>query len=245
MKPSALTVCLAALLMIAQALHAQQTHVDRVVAAHYPPLMIDGAPGRPGYAIDVLQEAARRAGRSIDLQFLPFQRAVHEILTDDATLMPALFKGKAHDDQILWVVEYHRTGLSFASLSNRVDTIEQARDLSAIVVERGTTSEQVLSQLGFDNLQYTRSPQASANMLASGRADAWLLTEDMMRMTWSMLDMDTALSVGSSIRDIPVFLVASPALPDDTRRAYQTAINAMRNDGTLARLLQRYQASAH
>ncbi|APX11951.1 substrate-binding periplasmic protein [Tateyamaria omphalii] len=219
---------------------AQQPTVDQVVASHYPPLMIEGDEARPGYSVDVLREAARRAGRQIDLQFLPFQRAVHEVLTGKATLMPALFKGKTHDDQILWVTEFHRTSLNFASISGRIDTLDDARALPSIVVERGTTSENILAQLGFGNVHSTRSPEASANMLATGRADAWLLTDDMMRMTWGMLDMETPLSIGDTIRDIPVFIVASPTLPDDTRRAYLTAIDAMRADGTLERLLRRY-----
>ncbi|WP_189799413.1 ABC transporter substrate-binding protein [Tateyamaria sp. syn59] len=217
-----------------------QPPIDRVVAAHYPPLMIEGNADRQGYAVDVLREAARRADRQIELQFLPFQRAVHEVLTGEATLMPALFKGKAHDAQILWVTEFHRTSLNFASVSGPVNTLDDARALSSIVVERGTTSENVLDQLGFGNVHSTTSPDASANMLASGRADAWLLTEDMMRMTWGMLDMENPLFIGETIRDIPVFLVASPTLPDDTRRTYMAQINEMRADGTLERLLQRY-----
>ena len=45
---------------------------DKVVAAYYPPLMIDTSEDRPGYAVEVLREAARRTGRQVNITFLPF-----------------------------------------------------------------------------------------------------------------------------------------------------------------------------
>ncbi|WP_299042973.1 transporter substrate-binding domain-containing protein [uncultured Tateyamaria sp.] len=215
--------------------------VDKVVAAHYPPLMVDGDPDKPGYAVEVLREAANRAGRDIDLQFLPFERAIHAILSEADTLMPALFKGKKRDKDILWLAEVDRTALRFASVSDPVNTLDQARTLPLIVVERGTTSEFFLSELGFTNVQEPRSPQASASMLASKRAHAWLLTEELMRRTWRMMGRETDLIVGDMIHEIPVFMVASLRLPDDTRLAYQTAIADMRADGTLDRISEHYR----
>ncbi|MEM8537892.1 MAG: hypothetical protein AAGF56_08530, partial [Pseudomonadota bacterium] len=60
---------------------------DTVVAAHYPPLMIETDTERPGYAVEVLQEAARRAGRDIEITFLPYERAMFRVQNDPATLM--------------------------------------------------------------------------------------------------------------------------------------------------------------
>ena len=155
-------------------------------------------------------------------------------------MLPALFKGKKRDEEILWLAEIHRTTLQFSTLGASVDTLDAARSLDAIVVERGTTSENLLKGLGFDNVQGSSSPEASANMLASGRATAWLLTEDMMRTTWHKLGMSAPLSVGEDVHAIPVFLVASTDLPDEVGRAYRAAIADMASDGTLTRIWQRY-----
>ncbi|MEM8655453.1 MAG: transporter substrate-binding domain-containing protein [Pseudomonadota bacterium] len=235
---------LMALILAPTWLGAQDRPTDKVVAAHYPPLMIDGAPDRPGLAVEVLQEAAHRAGREIDLQFYPFERAIHAIITDPATLMPSLFKGKDHDKDILWLTEIQRAGLRFASVSGVINDMDQARALSAVVVERGTTSETLLNRLGFDNVQTTRSPRASARMLATGRAQAWLLSDQLMNMTWQSMDMPDTLIMGDVVLEIPVFLVASPSLPDDVRRAYRAAVQSMRQDGTLARIIARYDTPA-
>ena len=236
------TVILLAMLFLGCTFALAETATpDRVVAAHYPPLMIEGSPENPGYAVEVLQEAARRAGRETRLEFLPFERAIHAILSDEKTLMPALFKGKERDKDILWLAEVQRTGLSFSSVSQPVNTLEAARALPLIVVERGTTSEFFLDRLGFANVQRTRSPQASANMLASGRAQAWLLTEQLMRRTWRNMGLHDDLVVGDMIHDIPVFMVASLQLPEDMRIAYQTAVADMRADGTLHRIAEKYR----
>ncbi|MEX0308960.1 MAG: substrate-binding periplasmic protein [Tateyamaria sp.] len=230
--------CTIAILLVATSVRSQP--VDEVVAAHYPPLMIDGATDRPGYAVEVLFEAARRAGRDITVTFYPFERAIHAIVNKDAVLMPSLFQGKNYDDDIMWVAEIQRAELRFASISGRVDTLQQARDLPIIVAERGTTSERLLNSLGFENLQTTRSPTSSAQMLAAQRADAWLLTERLMRSTWTRLDMATPLTVGDIVHEVPVFLAASLSLPDDVAHAYAEAIHEMDEDGTLDRILSRY-----
>lgn len=213
---------------------------DRVVAAHYPPLMIEGATERPGYAIEVIKEAARRAGRDVDITFFPFERAIFEVVNGPAVMMPSLFQGKPYDGDIRWVAEIQRAELRFASLSQPIHSLDDARHLQAIVVERGTTSETLLTALGFENMQTTPSPVSSANMLAAERADAWLLTERMMRSTWARMQMEKPLQIGGIVHAVPVFIASSLSLPDDVATAYADAIREMRADGTLARLLAIY-----
>ena len=121
---------------------------DRVVAANYPPLMITAEGERPGYAVEVLREAARRAGRDFELTFLPFERAIFALKNEPATLMPALFHGKPDDHKFLWLEEIHRARLVFATVAGRVDDLETARGLSTIVLEAGNDRRYASDQAG-------------------------------------------------------------------------------------------------
>lgn len=214
--------------------------IDRVVAANYPPLMITGDPARPGYAIEVLRSAATRAGRDIDLSFLPFTRALTEVRQGPATLMPALFFGKEPSSEFLWLAEIQVARLSLATLSGSVNDLETARRLSAIVVEQDTTADVFLTGKGFDNLVRVSAPEASARMLQAGRADAWLLDQTLTRMVWRQLQFPEPLTFGEPLIEVPIFLVASTGLLEEVAQGYQQAIDAMRTDGTLDALWRKY-----
>ncbi len=215
--------------------------VDVVVAANYPPLMIEGEPDRPGFAIDVLSEAAKRAGRQTEVQFMPFARAMYAIKKGDAALMPALFFGKPRSDQFDWVVQIDMAQLRFATFNqDAVSDLSAASLLETIVVERGTTSEFLLEQLDYPNVERTNSPQASAQMLAAGRADAWLLTERLMQHAWRTLDMQGRLTFGPVVDSVPIYVVASPSVSPEVQKAYHDAVETMKRDGSLALIRARY-----
>ena len=225
----------------ARAETAVDTATDTVVAAHYPPLMIEGGGERPGFAVEVLREAARRAGREVEITFLPYQRALYRVQNDPATLMPALFRGKKREDGYHWVVAIQSAKLRFATLSGPVHDLDTARSLSTIVVEGGTTGDVLLTRLGFDNLVRVNSPDSSARMLEVGRADAWLLTRRLMRQVWERLEMAPTLVFGNIVHEVPIFMVASPSLPEDVSAVYRAAVTSMKSDGTLDAILARYE----
>lgn len=231
----ALISCLLASTAVAQS-------VDKVVAANYPPLMIKDNPERPGYAVEVLQIAAARAGRTIDLSFLPFNRAMVAVRAGTDVIMPALFFGKEPTEEFLWLAEIQVARLSFATLAEPINDLEAARRLPSIVVEQGTTSDTFLTGKGFNNLVRVSTPEASARMLHGSRAAAWFLDETLMQMEWRMLGFSEPLGFGQMILDVPIFLVASAALPRDVADSYRASIQEMAQDGTLDALWRKYTA---
>ncbi len=214
--------------------------VDKVTAANYAPLMNEGNEDNPGYAIEVVREAARRAGREVEISFLPFERAMYAVQNDTVSLMAALFYGKKRNDDFQWVVEIQRARLRFATLSGTFADLEDARTASSIVVESGTTSDVLLTELGFENLVRVKAPDASARMLAAGRVDAWFQDGTVMDLVWRQVEISDDLLMGDVVHEVPVFLVASPALPVTVADAYRAAVESMRADGTLDALSDRY-----
>ncbi|WP_299292482.1 transporter substrate-binding domain-containing protein [uncultured Tateyamaria sp.] len=224
--------------MFAFPVHAQT--VDRIVAANYAPLMNEGNSERPGYAIEVLQEAARRNGRQLDITFMPFERAMLALRSQDEVLMPALFFGKRHNNEFRWLIEIHSAKLRFATISDSVDSLDAARALGSIAIESGTTADAMLSNLGFSNLVRTVSPESSSRMLAAGRVDAWFQNGHTMQQFWAQLEVSQPMTLGQTVREVPIFLVASAGLNDDVANAYKNSVEEMRDDGTLDALFENY-----
>ena len=220
---------------------AEATDTDQAVAAYYPPLMIDTSPDRPGLAIDVLRTAADRLGREIELDFVPFQRAMHVTRTRDDTLMAALFRYSSRELDFQWVAQVHEAKLRFMSIGTPVNTIEEARSLTRIGVESGSTGDRYLSELGFENLERQASPDFTARMLAAGRIDAWMLSETLAKSVWRDLGQTRTLSTGGEIFAVPIFLVAGTAFPETIAALYRQTIEDMRADGTLAAIVATYE----
>ena len=214
---------------------------DQAVAAHYPPLMIDGEPDRPGLAIEIFKEAGRRAGRDVELTFLPFARALFALKGDAPIFMPALFQDKANDDLFLWIEQIESARLSFITLGAAINTLEAARALPSITVERGTTADVFLTSRGFNNLRRVANPIVSARMLAAGRTDAWLLANRLAAETWFNLDLDGSLTFGATQHEVPIYLVASRALDPDVTAKYRAALAEMKRDGAMDAILGRYE----
>ncbi|MEM6662280.1 MAG: transporter substrate-binding domain-containing protein, partial [Pseudomonadota bacterium] len=212
---------------------------DTVVAANYPPIMIKGDPVRPGFAVEILQEAAKRSGREIDITFLPFKRAMQRVKTDTATLMPALFYGKSSNDEYLWLERIQSAKLTFATIGPRIDDLDTARS-AAIVVENGSTPHVFLKSNGFQNLTVVSSPEASARMVQLGRVDAWMQSRSIVQQTWNDLAPSLPLTMGNVVHEIPIFMVASASLPEEMVTAYRSAVQSMRADGTLAEIWESY-----
>ncbi|WP_415400655.1 substrate-binding periplasmic protein [Tateyamaria sp. SN3-11] len=200
--------------MLAGAAQAQtQTGVDQVVSAYYPPLMINEHGDTPGLAIEILQAAAKRAGRKINIEFMPFQRALHRLQNDPSVMMPALFRNPEREEKFEWIAQIHATQVRFISLENQIDTLDEARDLGAIGVEAGASTEAFLAERGFENLRHVGTPDATAQMLRSKRVDAWFLTEPLARGAWRRLGFEEELIVGDVIFEQPIFLVCHVDFP--------------------------------
>ena len=231
--------------LLAGATQAQtQTNVDQVVAAYYPPLMIGAGGDTAGLAIEILQGAAKRAGRKINIEFMPFQRALYRLENDPSVMMPALFRNPEREAKYQWVAQIHATQLQFITLEKRIDTLDAARALGAIGVETGASTEAFLAERGFSNLRHVGTPDATAQMLRSKRVDAWFLTEPLARGAWRRLGFEEDLVIGDVIFEQSIFVVSHVDFPSDVVAAYRAAIADMLADGTIAMILAKYEVVA-
>ena len=222
---------------------AQQATIarDSLVAAHYPPLMIEGDAETPGLAIEIMQVAADRLGRELALEFLPFPRAMLRMDEQPGTMMAALFRAPEREARFRWIAEIHSAKIRFMTLGAPVDSLEQARELRLIGVEKESSADRILTRHGFTNVIRLNDPRASAQMLAAGRIDAWFLTQRLSKRVWKDLDISRPLIAGEVVHEIPIYLVGGLGVPDAVAELYQTVIGEMRSDGTLDAILTKYE----
>jgi polar amino acid transport system substrate-binding protein len=232
-------VLVALVLVSSPASRAKET--DALIAAYYPPLMITADGERPGISIEIVREAALRLGRGTTIEFLPFRRALKTLQHRGDALQPALYRLPKREPSYRWIAKTHDVVDVFLTLDRRIDSLEEARSLKLIGVETDASMDVFLTSQGFTNLERVDRPEVNAQKLAAGRIDAWALTRSLAFWTWRRAGHAGAPVAGAPIRSAPVYVVAGLGFPEDLVAAYSDAIEAMRSDGTIAAILQRYR----
>jgi len=217
-----------------------QAQTDYAVAAHYPPMMIADSPDRPGANVEILIEAARRQGRRVTVEFLPFARAIKTLQRGQNVLQPALFRKPERESLYTWVASTNVLTNTFNTLGPPIDTLDQARRLEWIGVETGAALDLVLTGEAFTNLSRVDRPQVNAQKLLAGHIDAWAVPSQIARAIWSELGYTAPLIVGATVSEEINYIVASPDTDPEIVMGYRAAIAEMRADGTLQAINEKY-----
>jgi polar amino acid transport system substrate-binding protein len=212
---------------------------DKVVAAYYPPLMIDDTE-RPGLSIEILQRAADRLGRELEITFMPYARALKTLRRRENHLLPALLRNPDHETDYTWVARTHTVRDVFNTIDTPINTLEQARQRTLIGVESNAAMDVMLTRLGFTNLVRTSSPIMSTQQLRSGRIGAWALTRSVSRWIWNELGHPEDLLQGTPVAIADVYVAASSRVSRALASDYTQAILSLHVDGSVKSIVRRY-----
>lgn len=213
---------------------------DRVVAANFPPIMIEGNQARPGYAIEILRIAAERAGRDIDVDFYPLRRGLAIMQSEGNVIFPSLLRTPEREDKFLWLARIDTEIFEFVSRDTPIDTLDHARRLHSIAVPWAGAAEGFLAGHGFDSIFRVSSSEAAFLMLTHHRVDAWLTSEPIAQRYVTQNSTGIPLVVGQPIYELPAFIASGPDLPPEIAKAYSAAVETMVTDGTIARIADKY-----
>lgn len=214
---------------------------DLVVAAYYPPLMIDTSNAMPGSSIEILRAAAERLGRKLAIEFLPFARALKTLQRRENYLQPALYRNPVRESDYTWIARTHEVEDVFLTIDKPINSVAEARKLGSIGVEQAASMDVFLTRVGFANLTRVDNPEANALRLNAGRIDAWALTRSLAVWTWRRAGIEKKLVIGEAIKKADVYLVGSKSFSPKLKNAYAGAISAMQKDGTIERILEKYR----
>lgn len=233
------------LLALWAALHVPASAVEptiKVVAAEFPPLTTH-AEGRPGgVVLEVVREAGRRAGISLEFSFLPWQRAQLETQARNDVLIIPFTRTPSRETQYQWiapVLEFHTV---LVTLANPPSSVEQAK-LLVVGYVRGTSFKDEVEQAGFPYVEETNDDLTNAKKLKMGRIGAWITTDLMAHGVYRQAGFDPAeLKYGPNLGPIKVsWVAASHDFPKETTRKIASAIEQMRADGSYQAIVKRYR----
>lgn len=219
----------------------------RLVAADLPPYAIAAGGDRPGSLVEIVQELARRVGTPATVEFYPWQRALAMTAVLPHTAALPLTRTPEREAHYRWLVRLRLQNFVFVVRHGSFDL----RDVAAlaqrpVVVLRGSPHKRTLQAMHFSAVAECATVKECMRMVRKGLADATFGGEDIHRNAASLDgNREADFDFSPVVRSGDIWLGGSLDFSDDEIRKWRAAHEAMRADGTLARIERKYGMSGN
>lgn len=207
-----------------------------------PPLSVSGPDGANGIVGDVAIKAVKLAGYVPKLIPLPWNRAQRTVQKGDDLLIIPLSRTPDREAEYTWIAPVMTMDRAFFSLDKRVASFEQARNTYArVAVGMGSAQEQKLREEGFsrDQIYPLKIGDNPAQLLLLGRVDAWFNGVPESRYIWPEVSSKPLLE-SPPLMTSDLYLACSKHCDPTLVEALRKAVDGLRADGTIARIVSRY-----
>ncbi|MGU5715060.1 substrate-binding periplasmic protein [Aeromonas taiwanensis] len=219
-----------------------------VVAADIPPYVIRSQQGAPsGMAIEVLEEAARRLGETLEIELMPLARALSQTRhRPDVLLLPPA-RNPQRESQFLWIAPLLEEAFVLVSHRNHHPAPLTVADLPGLTVGamRGSHGQSLIPLLEGVTQELVSEEVNNASKLARGRIQGWAVAWNTARYNQQRAGLPLPdLVRGQTLQRSTLYLAASPRFSPSEAMRWRRVIQEMRQDGSLARILFQYDYQA-
>lgn len=196
---------------------------------------------RRGIVLDVVIEAARSAGRALDIRFLPFAEAITRTRETPGALMAPLARNAQREAEFAWIAKVVDVPQAMGTPAGRptVD-LAGARSLAKIGVARGGVQEAYLREQGFANLAVFATGREIAAALAAGEVDAWYAVATQIANEFEAMGRPEGVRLGPTLQVAPAWLAANRDTGGIPVAALAESIARLERDGTIERIYRSY-----
>ncbi|MBP4043270.1 transporter substrate-binding domain-containing protein [Aeromonas sp. SrichE-2G] len=219
-----------------------------VVAADIPPYVIRSQQGAPsGMAIEVLEEAARRLGETLEIELMPLARALSQTRhRPDVLLLPPA-RNPQRESQFLWIAPLLEEAFVLVSHRNHHPAPLTVADLPGLTVGamRGSHGQSLIPLLEGVTQELVSEEINNASKLARGRIQGWAVAWNTARYNQQRAGLPLPdLVRGQTLQRSTLYLAASPRFSPSEAMRWRRVIQEMRQDGSLAHILFQYDYQA-
>lgn len=220
-------------------------HGVRLACNNFPPHKIEhpADDGQAGFDIDIVGEALKRNGRSIEVSFMPWKRALELAERGEYDGLCSCSYTKEREAKLLFSDELGAVSVGlFARSADALDGIAAVADLKdrKVVTVGGYNLEGELITAGA-RVEATASDKNALDMLVGGNVDL-LYGYELTTKHFIASDPRSSTIVYKEVRRNPYYFCLSRAMPgaDAAMRDFNRSLKDMAADGSVKRILARY-----
>jgi len=219
--------------------HAQSNDNVEILTANLSPYSMKEGP-REGYLVEIIAMVEERVGVKSPLRYLPWTRAQRLAKTENNKIIFPLTRIKQREEHYTWLFDVAPIELVFVVKGEQEMTMEQARSLPWVTVQKSTPFEHFLRDNGFRNLIESPSPSdVHIRLLERGRVEAWFTARILAR--YALRDYkEKDFAISRPVISSRVYIAASKHFPKDLVNKYRKAYNELVGEGKIKEILQKY-----
>ncbi len=220
----------------------------RLLTEQAPPtsFLRDGQPD--GYAVEVVRELVRRTGSPAQIEIMPWTRGYYLARHDPHTALFMVVRTPERESMFRWVGPILQGTTRFYSLKDsglRIESLDAAARAGTLALPKQWYTYETLERMGFTNLHGVPGPRQMVSMLKHGRVKL-IATEDLtLREELAMGGLTVDDVQGHlAFMQSDYYIAFSPHTPSEQVANWQRHLEAMRADGSLRRIRQRWLPQA-
>lgn len=216
----------------------------RLLATDLPPLALEKGADASGALVELVREMAHRSGQDVRIEFLPWTRAQAMTQNGARTLILPLTRTPDREARYRWLVPLYTRHIVFFALGSRsasFPSVERLRK-QRIGTLRSTPGLEQLRKRGFTQVIEIESNEKMARMLKLGMLEALYGDELINRYSLQKCGLGAGdLNVSPQMETDVLWLGGSKDISEAEIALWQDALEQIRRDKTLDRILGKYQ----
>ncbi|HXA47701.1 MAG TPA: transporter substrate-binding domain-containing protein [Burkholderiaceae bacterium] len=220
--------------------HAEEI---RVLAGNIAPFAYKENTKIVGASVELVQEMARRQGKQVTIELVPFARAYQVGKISPKTLILQIARTSARESQFSWIAPlYQEPFMVFVRPDGVVDPDIMAHGApGAVGVLHNGLGEELARELGITPLDPASDELTNARKLMAGHISAWLASQNTAAVAMRQAGFDPRkLLHGKVLHSYPFYLAAAPGYSTQNATLWVQALEQMKADGTFQKILDKY-----
>lgn len=202
-----------------------------------PPFVIHGPGGLDGFAFRLYEQVVRQAGLTVNLQLVPFARAVAMLESGQAEAALVFSRSPERETHYRWLYPVGRFRFAAFSLPGALPPPAEAAHLSRqrIGVLRASIAKAWLEREGVKRIVEGKDYTELRALLERGIVEAVVAPETVLRSGETRAGGE-GMRVTIMNKGYEFYTVASPSMSDDTVRRLRSAYQQLLHAGVVAQL---------
>lgn len=231
------------LLSLSQAPCAQTL---RVVCAEIAPFCFVENGISQGYVYEIGLEILRRLELQPRIEIQPLARSLQTVQKNSRVISLWIGRIPEREKTVRWLTPIVNDDFHIFTLKgkDKADTIDEARRLGVIAATVAGANLIAARHLSLLRIEATSSEESNLKKLLLGRVDGWIAGRSVAEYSITRLGLKRSeFNRGVRLADFTAYIAASPDIDEQTANDWVQTFEAMRNDGYIGRIMQKYGVS--
>jgi polar amino acid transport system substrate-binding protein len=214
----------------------------------WTPYQMETDKGLTGISVDLVKEIQKRIGNKKEIKLFPWSRGYNITLKKTGYALFLTTRSKKRENLFKWVGPVSSMRLTFFKNAHRTDleinSLEDAKKVKSIVVANDTIANEKLMEYGFKNLELNKLANYSLKKLRENKIDLYPVEYHAFMYKLKGLGLDKVIvpvKMKEPIYESKLYIAFNKDTDDETIKRWQSALDAIKKDGTYQEILNRYK----